>query len=148
MATEPTNPAKTKKKEPHPADVHVGKRLRARRTEIPLSQEKLGDAAGLTFQQIQKYERGANRVGASRLYEFSRILGVEIDYFFEDMPPEAENRVRDLEIEREGEDGDPRDPMERDETMQLVKAYYSIENVKVRKRLFDLVKAANVLFAE
>jgi len=84
--------AKLKKKRrlppgvPNPVDIHVGARLRIRRSMLGLSQEKLGDAVGLTFQQVQKYERGANRMGASRLFQFCQILGVPITYFFDDMP--------------------------------------------------------------
>src|SRR5512147_1895392 len=70
---------------PNPVDIHVGSRVRLRRTLLGLSQEKLGEAVGLTFQQIQKYERGANRIGASRLFEFSRILDVPVSFFFDDM---------------------------------------------------------------
>lgn len=70
----------------NPIDCHVGARIRRRRVELGMSQEKLGEALGLTFQQVQKYERGANRVGASRLYDMGRILGVEIGWFFADMP--------------------------------------------------------------
>src|SRR5256885_4646469 len=69
---------------PNPVDVHVGARVRLRRTLLGMSQEKLGDAIGLTFQQVQKYERGANRIGASRLYDLSRVLDVPVSYFFEE----------------------------------------------------------------
>ncbi|MBT7504712.1 MAG: helix-turn-helix transcriptional regulator, partial [Rhodospirillales bacterium] len=75
---------------PNPVDIHVGARVRLRRTLLGISQERLGDAVGLTFQQIQKYERGANRIGASRIYELSRILDVPVSFFFEDMPDELE----------------------------------------------------------
>ena len=71
---------------PNPIDVHVGQRIRLRRTLLGMSQEKLGEAIGLTFQQVQKYERGANRVGSSRLFDLGRVLDVPISYFFEDMP--------------------------------------------------------------
>ena len=74
---------------PNPVDIHVGSRVRLRRTLLGLSQEKLGEAVGLTFQQIQKYERGANRIGASRLFEFSRILDVPVSFFFDDMAERA-----------------------------------------------------------
>ena len=70
---------------PNPVDVHVGQRVRLRRTLLGMSQEKLGEAIGLTFQQVQKYERGANRIGSSRLYDLSRVLDVPISYFFDDM---------------------------------------------------------------
>src|SRR6202167_5852922 len=72
---------------PNPVDVHVGARLRLRRTLIGMSQEKLGEAIGLTFQQVQKYERGTNRVGASRLYELSRVLDVPVGFFFDEIDP-------------------------------------------------------------
>src|SRR6478609_5765393 len=73
----------------HPVDVHVGARMRQRRTLPGMSQEKLGTAVGLTFQQIQKYERGANRIGSSRLYEFAKVLDVPVSYFFDEMPSNA-----------------------------------------------------------
>ena len=71
---------------PNPVDVHVGTRMRLRRTLLGLSQEKLGAAIGLTFQQVQKYERGANRISASRLFDLARILDVPVSFFFDDMP--------------------------------------------------------------
>src|SRR4028119_625057 len=71
---------------PSPIDVHVGSRVRLRRTLLGMSQEKLGEALGLTFQQVQKYERGVNRIGASRLFDLSRVLDVPISFFFDDMP--------------------------------------------------------------
>src|SRR5438067_7912867 len=75
-----------KESRPSPIDVHVGSRIRLRRTLLGLSQEWLGDALGLTFQQVQKYERGVNRVGASRLFDLSRVLDVPISFFFDDLP--------------------------------------------------------------
>lgn len=76
-------------KKPNPVDVHVGNRVRLRRTLIGMSQDKLGKALSLTFQQVQKYERGANRIGASRLYQISQILDVPITFFYDDMPAEV-----------------------------------------------------------
>jgi len=70
----------------NPVDVHVGARMRLRRTLLGLSQEKMGEAIGLTFQQVQKYERGANRIGASRLFDLAQVLDVPVSYFFDDMP--------------------------------------------------------------
>src|ERR1700748_1341571 len=78
-----------KSDKPNPVDVHVGSRVRLRRTLLGMSQEKLGNAVGLTFQQIQKYERGANRIGASRLFDMSRVLDVPVQFFFDDMPVAA-----------------------------------------------------------
>lgn len=80
---------RTPEGEPNPVDVYVGSRLRLRRTVLNLSQEKLAALAGLTFQQIQKYERGMNRIGASRLYDFAQILEVPVSYFFAEMPEEV-----------------------------------------------------------
>jgi len=128
---------------PNPVDIHVGARLRQRRTLLGLSQEKLGDAVGLTFQQIQKYERGANRIGASRLFQLGKFLDAPVAYFFEDMPaglttPEAQVTAglaqRDKPL--------PRDPMARRETLEMVRAYYSIGAPRVRKRIFELIKAS------
>ena len=128
---------------PNPVDIHVGGRVRQRRTLLGLSQEKLGDAVGLTFQQIQKYERGANRIGASRLFQLSRILDVPISFFFEDIPANlrtAEGQVTIGLCEREQKTLEP-DPLARRETLELVRAYYRISNFKVRKRLFELTKS-------
>ena len=105
-----------------------------------MSQEKLGEAIGLTFQQVQKYERGANRIGASRLFDLSRVLDVPVSFFFDDAP-EA-----DLESYRyEGSDDEPvtldLDPMAKRETLELVRAYYKVPDPQVRKRLFELTKS-------
>lgn len=128
---------------PNPIDVHVGHRIRQRRTLLGLSQEKLGEAIGLTFQQVQKYERGANRVSSSRLFDLSRILDVPISFFFEEMPGDIQSKspaklmnVSDLEpVEYE------LDPMARRETLEFVRAYYKISSKPARRRLADLVKA-------
>jgi transcriptional regulator with XRE-family HTH domain len=85
MSEETTNRPERESR-PSPIDVHVGARVRLRRTLLGMSQERLGDALGLTFQQVQKYERGVNRVGASRLFDISRVLDVPISFFFDDMP--------------------------------------------------------------
>src|ERR1700759_1086976 len=77
---------------PNPVDVHVGSRVRLRRTLLGMSQEKLGEAIGLTFQQVQKYERGANRIGASRLFDLSRVLDVPVSFFFDDMTNDPAGR--------------------------------------------------------
>ena len=118
---------------PNPADVHVGARVRLRRTMLGMSQEKLGEALGLTFQQVQKYERGANRVGASRLWEMSRVLEVPVSYFFEELDGPSSDAP-------EGSELDP-NPMTKRETLELVRAYYKISDPGVRRRIFDLTKA-------
>ena len=130
---------------PSPIDVHVGSRIRLRRTLMGMSQERLGDALGLTFQQVQKYERGVNRVGASRLYDLSRVLDVPIAFFFDDMP---ENRgqgnmagVAGFAERPEGYGAPADDPLAKRETLELVRAYYRITDPAVRKRVFDLIKS-------
>jgi transcriptional regulator with XRE-family HTH domain len=129
-----------KSDKPNPTDVHVGSRVRLRRTLLGMSQEKLGEAIGLTFQQVQKYERGANRVGASRLYDLSRVLDVPVSFFFEEMAPAlpatAENESTGTVPGRHDSD-----PMMKRETLELVRAYYKIPDQHVRRRLFDLAKA-------
>lgn len=127
----------------NPVDIHVGARVRLRRTLLGMSQEKLGDSVGLTFQQIQKYERGANRIGASRIYEFSRILDVPVSYFFEDMPDVLKSREGRMRVglqDQDQKDLEP-DPMAKRETLELVRAYYRIASPRVRKRLFELTKS-------
>ena len=128
---------------PSPVDLHVGSRVRLRRTLLGMSQEKLGNAVGLTFQQIQKYERGANRIGASRLFDMSRVLDVPVQFFFYDMP--AENPVAE---DYRPPSGTPepviaaeQDPMAKRETLELVRTYYRIPNANLRRKLFDLAKA-------
>ena len=124
---------------PDPIDIHVGSRVRLRRTLLGMSQEKLGRALGLTFQQIQKYERGANRIGSSRLYKLSRIMDVPVAFFFEEMPSETAARAKALR-EKTGETFKT-EQLSKRETLELVRAYYRIQDPKVRKRIFELVKA-------
>lgn len=135
---------RTRRAGPHPVDVHVGKRVRARRTLLGMSQEKLGEALGLTFQQVQKYERGANRIGSSRLWEVSQILDVPVSYFFEEMSDDtAAARSTDDVPQGLAEEASEfsRDPLAKRETLELVRAYYRIPEAKVRKRFFELTKA-------
>ncbi|PIR37485.1 MAG: transcriptional regulator [Alphaproteobacteria bacterium CG11_big_fil_rev_8_21_14_0_20_39_49] len=122
---------------PHPVDIHVGKRLRARRTILGMSQEDIGDSVGITFQQVQKYERGLNRIGSSRLYEFSCLLGVGVSYFFEDLD-ESNSKKDSLN------DGDflfEHEKFNNKELMALVKSYQAIGDIKLRKKVLSLVKA-------
>ncbi|WP_114395751.1 helix-turn-helix domain-containing protein [Oleisolibacter albus] len=124
---------------PNPVDIHVGSRVRLRRTLLGMSQEKLGEAIGLTFQQVQKYERGANRIGASRLFDLSRVLDVPVSFFFDDMPA-GEPARGEAKSAGEPEAGEL-DPMAKRETLELVRAYYRITDPAVRKRIFELTKA-------
>lgn len=127
------------KKVPNPIDRHVGARVRMRRLLVSMSQERLGEALGITFQQIQKYEKGANRIGASRLQHISRILGVPVEFFFDGAPsgditvaggfgelPQA-SFVSDFMATSEG--------------VQLTRAFVKITDQHVRRRLIDLVEA-------
>jgi transcriptional regulator with XRE-family HTH domain len=127
---------------PNPIDVHVGNRVRLRRTLLGMSQEKLGEALGLTFQQVQKYERGANRIGSSRLYDLANVLDVPVAYFFDDMADDI-SKASPRQIIGLAEDpvaSFEHDPMTKRETLELVRAYYRIEDTQVRKRLFELTK--------
>jgi transcriptional regulator with XRE-family HTH domain len=129
---------------PSPIDVHVGTRIRLRRTLLAMSQERLGNALGLTFQQVQKYERGVNRVGASRLFDLSRVLDVPISFFFDDMPetvasPAAASRRAVGFSDAQDPFGD--DTMSRPETLELVRAYYRVPDPAPRKKVFELIKS-------
>lgn len=138
-------------RESHPSaiDIHVGSRIRLRRAFLGMSQERLGNALGLTFQQVQKYERGANRVGASRLFDISRILDVPIAYFFDDMPehlaegPLSGPRGRTYgfaeQIEPFNVGGD--ENLASRETLELVRSYYRIADPAVRTRVLELIKS-------
>ncbi|MDH3233333.1 MAG: helix-turn-helix domain-containing protein [Alphaproteobacteria bacterium] len=128
---------------PRPVDVHVGSRVRLRRTMLGMSQEKLGAAIGLTFQQVQKYERGTNRIGASRLFELSKVLDVPVSFFFDDMSPEvaATGGKRPFGFSEAEATVYEADTLAKRETLELVRAYYRIRSDKVRKRVFELAKA-------
>jgi len=123
------------KKQANPIDIQVGNRVRIRRMLIGMSQERLGDLLGLTFQQVQKYEKGVNRIGAGRLFEMSRILNVPVDFFYEGVNAQSA---------QPGTDGEGAPVMEfvsSGEGMQLSLAFMKIKDGKVRKRVLDLVKS-------
>jgi len=127
---------------PNPVDVHVGSRVRLRRTLLGLSQERLGEAIGLTFQQVQKYERGANRIGASRLWDLSRVLDCPVSYFFEEMEDEVQAASPRNLTERTSElEQKYADPMTKRETLELVRAYYKITDPQIRRRIYELAKS-------
>ena len=129
-------------KKPNPVDTHVGSRVRLRRMLLGMSQEKLGDAMGLTFQQVQKYEKGVNRISASRLFHISRILDVPVQFFFEEAPqlngpavagmaePKSQTFILEFLNSREG--------------LELNRAFVKIGDAKVRKSVVDLVRALGV----
>jgi len=132
--------------EPNPVDVHVGKRIRLRRTILHITQQQMAEMLGLTFQQVQKYEKGMNRVGASRLWDISKVLEVPMGFFFEDMDnnvvqksPMMLNSKWDKAFNVEENHPFDDDPMKKAETLELVRAYYKIPNRKIAKHLFDLI---------
>jgi len=125
------------KKQANPVDAHVGHRVRLRRMLIGMSQERLGELLGLTFQQVQKYEKGINRIGAGRLFEVAGILGVPISFFYEDA--DANGTARGF-----SEAGEPPPVMEflaSGEGLQLSLAFMRIKDMKVRRRILDLVRS-------
>lgn len=127
---------------PHPVDIHVGSRVRLCRTLKGLSQQKLAHALGLTFQQVQKYERGANRIGASRLFELSQILDVLPSFFFEGAPTmDGTPAVESAGLSENDQTPFDSERLFRREILEFVRAYDRIEDPAVRKRLFELVKA-------
>lgn len=116
---------------PHPIDIHVGKRIRMRRLFLGMNQEKLANQLGLAFQQVQKYENGANRVSASRLAAIAEILGAPISFFFADLG----------DTSRTPEERETRERLERPETIELVRLYYAIPDQRVRRQFLEMVKA-------
>ena len=117
----------------HPIDVHVGSRVKLRRKMLGMSQEKLGNTVSLTFQQIQKYERGANRIGASRVYQFSQALDVPISFFFDDLPAsETTIQVPDPRSEE--------DIIEEEKAKTLVESYYRIRSKRLRFMVRELFR--------
>ncbi|MER2520105.1 MAG: helix-turn-helix transcriptional regulator [Bdellovibrionales bacterium] len=148
---------------PNPVDIHVGSRLRFRRNLVGMSQEQLGRATGLTFQQIQKYERGANRMGASRLFQIARILDVPVSWFFDEMSqgvaelprlrgfadggqkplagiPQARQESAQA-ISPQAQSSTDADLLQRRETLELIRAYYRITDANQRRKVFDLIKS-------
>jgi transcriptional regulator with XRE-family HTH domain len=124
----------------HPVDVHVGARLRQRRALLGMSQTALGNAVGLTFQQVQKYERGSNRISSSRLFEFAKVLDVPVSHFFDEMIPEAAKGKRKAGRPKTNASGET-DINTKRETLELVRAYYKIRNKGVRQHIRDMVQA-------
>jgi transcriptional regulator with XRE-family HTH domain len=123
--------------------VHVGGRIRLRGTLLGISQVALSEAIGLTFQQLQKYEKGANRVSSSRLMDMANVLDVSIPYFFEEMSSDVQKQTPAMLMEaraRPAFDDEQDPPLARRETLELVRAYYRIPDLAVRKRIDDLVK--------
>lgn len=135
---------------PHPVDIYVGKRLRMRRTMLGMSQDVLGRSIGVTFQQIQKYERGVNRMGSSRLFDFARILNVPVAFFFEDYE-EAQAATAETSakstfgggysgMNESAEQDFEHERLTSRETLELMRAFHRISDTKTRKRIAELIK--------
>jgi transcriptional regulator with XRE-family HTH domain len=130
------NVAPATTKAPNPIDIHVGRRIKLRRTMLGMSQGKLGDALGITFQQVQKYEKGGNRVGASRLQNIASILNVPVSYFFEGAPGDSNTNEPDTVGT-----ASVIDFLSSPEALKLNRAFVKIEDPKVRRKIIDLVKS-------
>ncbi len=134
-------PFRATKGRSNPIDAHVGSRVRQRRMLLGMSQEMLGKAVGLTFQQIQKYERGINRIGASRLFTLSKVLDVPVSYFFDDMPRALASAGAKPRGFAESSVTFEADPMASRETAELIRAYYRIDDPKQRRRVLELLRS-------
>ncbi len=133
---------------PDPVDIHVGARLRLRRNLLGMSQEQVGRACGLTFQQIQKYEHGTNRIGASRLFHFGKLLDVPVSYFFDAIPDDVSLGYKKIhgfgesqQSPMKGVQNPEMELLHRRETLELIRAYYSITDTKMRRKVYELVKS-------
>lgn len=131
------------RKEPNPIDVHVGARLKMRRMIVGMSQERLGENLGLTFQQVQKYEKGSNRIGASRLYEISKVLETPVSYFYEGYAPanHASGASTLGGLEEEPSANFVVDFLSTTEGLQLNKAFMRVRDPRVRRKIVELVRA-------
>src|SRR5512135_179134 len=128
------------KKAPNPIDRHVGSRVRMRRMMLSMSQEKLGDALGLTFQQVQKYEKGTNRIGASRLQQIAHILQVPVSFFFEGAPTSPGLQVHGGGMSEAPSPAYVSDFLATSDGLSLTKSFMRIKNSKLRRRIVDLVE--------
>jgi transcriptional regulator with XRE-family HTH domain len=129
------------KKQPNPIDVHVGSRVRLRRMMLGMSQEKLGESLGITFQQIQKYEKGTNRIGASRLQHIARVLTVPVSFFFEDAPGSPSGEPSAGGVGERPSASYVVDFLSSSEGVQLNKAFIRIKDPKIRRKVIELVRA-------
>lgn len=129
---------------PNPIDTHVGSRVRLRRSVLGLSQERLAEELGITFQQVQKYEKGLNRIGASRLWDLAQVLGVSADFFYENLDENARNKsprkVNGLELAEESALFDM-DILMRKDVLELLRYYAQISDPKIMKNVLALVKS-------
>lgn len=126
---------------PDPIDRYVGTRVRGRRVGMRMSQTSLGNAIGVTFQQVQKYENGTNRIGASNLYRVARALGVEVGFFYQGMPGDLARKTGGRGLADKAQADFARDPLSSRESIELMHNYFRIPDAHIRKRLFQLVKS-------
>jgi transcriptional regulator with XRE-family HTH domain len=127
-------------KQPNPIDQHVGARVKLRRTMLSISQEKLGEALGVTFQQVQKYEKGVNRIGASRLEAIARFLDAPVSYFFKDAPGRDADPVRQPGFAEDQDALELVRLLRNPETREIARTFAAINDPKIRKRILDLVR--------
>lgn len=144
--TKPSSRGRTPEGDPNPVDVHVGNRIRLRRQLMGYNQEKLAALLGVSFQQVQKYEQGNNRVSASRLWDISKVLAVPVSFFFDDMDPtvagQSPRKFQSSDPCSATEDKiepEPCEPMQKEETLELVRAYYKIPNRQAARQMFELI---------
>lgn len=127
---------------PNPIDIHVGNRVRLQRMLVGISQEKLGERLGLTFQQVQKYEKGINRIGASRLFELSRVLGVPVQFFYDDAPLGGQSQAAATPgFAERAPDSHVFEFLSSREGLELNRAFSRITDPKVRRSVLDLVRS-------
>jgi len=139
----PKTPAGTRGSDmPHPVDIHVGQRIKLRRTLMGMTQGKLGEAIGLTFQQLQKYERGANRVSASKLWQMSEVLDVPVSFFFDDMPERVKEAFSGYEgLSAESDVQEEHLTLHRRQSLSLVRVFGKVQDPTLRKKIISLVDA-------
>ncbi len=125
----------------NPMDAHVGSRVRLRRMLLGMSQEKLGEQLGLTFQQVQKYEKGVNRIGASRLFDLAKVLGVPIQFFYDEAPPSAPHGLYAPGMSERPQEGFVIDFLSSRDGLELNKAFVRITDPKVKRAVVDLVRS-------
>jgi transcriptional regulator with XRE-family HTH domain len=126
---------------PNPIDVHVGSRVRFRRMLLGMSQEKLGERLGLTFQQIQKYEKGINRIGASRLFDLAQVLGVPVQFFYEEVPAAEPPPLVSEGFAEKPAEGSIVEFLRSRDGLELNKAFVRISDAKARRAIVDLVRS-------
>jgi transcriptional regulator with XRE-family HTH domain len=126
---------------PNPMDAHVGTRVRLRRMLLGMSQEKLGEHLGLTFQQVQKYEKGVNRIGASRLFDLSRVLGVPVQFFYDEAPADVSGTPAPAGFAEQPDESYVVEFLSTREGLELNKAFVKIADAKVRRSIVELVRS-------